>query len=98
MPLPIEKHYLQDGLNTNPKQVLVNAFGTSEGLPKNNGYILKSKKNPEHDIGLSGSKYFYLLDTFFVDGKRMFYAHNTCGEMLFRGIHDEKSPKFKHAL
>lgn len=46
MPLPIQKYYLQDGLNTHPKQVILNAFGNLEGLPKNNGYIIKSKKNP----------------------------------------------------
>lgn len=28
----------------------------------------------------------------------MFYAHNTCGDMVFRGMHDERSPKFKNKL
>jgi hypothetical protein len=34
------------------------------GNTKDKGYICKSKKNPEHNIGLSGGQYFYLLDTF----------------------------------
>lgn len=54
---------------------------------KEKGYIFRSKKNPEHDIGLSGGQYFYLLDTF-VEGKRMFYIRNPCSELGFRGLYD----------
>lgn len=55
----------------------------------NKGYICKSKKNPEHDIGLSGARYYYILDTFIIDGKRMFYLRNPTGNTQFRGMYDK---------
>lgn len=73
-------------------------FVDFDGAGKEKGYIFKSKRNPEHDIGLSGSKYFYLLDTFIYDSKRMFYLRNPCGQMHFRGMHDQLDPHLQNFI
>lgn len=53
------KIQLKDGLNFTSKETLNKYFaGFDMGYPKDKGFICKSKKNPEHDIGLSG------VDTF----------------------------------
>ena len=87
--MPIQKIQLKDGLNFTSKETLNKYFaGFDMGYPKDKGFICKSKKNPEHDIGLSGGRYFYILDTFKNENKRMFYLRNTYGNMPFRGTYD----------
>jgi hypothetical protein len=71
------------------KQTLNKIFNNFNRLEDNNGYILRSKNKPEYDIGLSGSKYFYLLDVLFHEKKRLYYIRNPYAHSHFRGVHDK---------
>lgn len=59
-------------------------FENFDKTGKNKGFIVKTKKNPEHLLGLAGGQYFYLLTTF-VHEKRMFYLRNPYPNSDFRG-------------
>ena len=87
LPLPIQKFYLDEGVNSASKNLLSAIFENYD--QKNKGYIVTSKKNPEHEIGLSGRKHFYLLCAFVFEGKKLFFLRNPCGEMDFRGMYAE---------
>lgn len=78
---------MEEGVNASSKGAVFTLFENFD--PKNKGYIITSKKNPEFDIGLSGRKHFYLLDTFKIGGKRLFYIRNPCVEMSFRGTYSQ---------
>ena len=50
------------------------------------GTIVTSRKQPIHQIGLSGRKHYYLMRVFDIDGKIYYYLRNPCGNFDFRGI------------
>jgi hypothetical protein len=39
-----------------------------------------------------------LLDAFVDGGKKLFYLRNPCGNINFRGVHDEITPKIQEVL
>jgi hypothetical protein len=51
----------------------------------NSGTIVTSKSKPEHKIGLSGKKHFYLMKVFELEGNIYYYLRNPCGDFDFRG-------------
>jgi hypothetical protein len=50
------------------------------------GSIVTSRYDPEHKIGLSGRKHYYLIRVFELDGKIYYYLRNPCGNFDFRGL------------
>jgi len=46
---------------------------------RNSGTIVSSKLKPEHKIGLSGRKHYYLMKVFELDDKIYYYLRNPCG-------------------
>lgn len=98
MPIPIEKVFLEQGINSASKSSLNKLFADYDPKSKTKDYILTSKRTPEIDIGLSGRRHFYLLDTFKYEGKRLLYLRNPCGEMPFRGLYSEVPPVISESI
>lgn len=57
LPIPLEKVFLE------PSNVSKHIDRIFNKIEKSKGYIITSKANPEHNIGISNRKPFYLLDT-----------------------------------
>ena len=92
MPVPIDKKFLNEADSPDSKAKLLKIFEEDKDL-QNKSFIFVSKKSPEHDIGLSGRRYFYLLKSTTHEGKKIFYLRNPCGDMAFRGMYaDVPSP------
>ena len=52
------------------------------------GYILTSRKNPVHKLGISGRKNFYLIGTLAHENKLLFYVRNPHPyKFTFRGYY-----------
>jgi hypothetical protein len=98
MPLPIQKHTFQEGINSLARSTLNELFADFDCHGKEKGYILKSKKNAKRDIGISGGRYFFLLNTVVLDNKRLFYLRNPCGQPRFSGSYATLSPQLQEAL
>jgi hypothetical protein len=98
IPLPIQKYTFQDGMNSLPRSALNDLFAGFDCNGKEKGYILKSKRTVKRDIGISGLKYFYLLNTVVLDNRRLFYLRNPCGQPRFTGTHSTLTPQLQESL
>jgi hypothetical protein len=78
--LPIEKLAFREGIHSLTISALNQIFVGYDGSGKDMGYIVRSKRISKYDIGISGEKYYYLLNTFLYNNKRMFYLRNPYGK------------------
>jgi hypothetical protein len=83
LPLPVSKITLEELEEEKLKETVEKTFSKKESKY---AYIIKTRKQPKHLLGISGKKYFYLLTTFMHENKRLFYVRNPCGRMSFRGV------------
>ena len=81
---PMKPVYLDGSKEYNHKLVKKHLVQPFLNHP-NGGTIVTSKNVPEHKIGLSGRRHYYLMRIFDIDGTTYYYLRNPCGNFDFRG-------------
>jgi hypothetical protein len=96
--LPIDKYTVAEGRRPINKDNINSFFLKFDGNQKQKAYIIRSKKKPPFNIGLSGGRYFYLMDTAMFENKLLFFLRNPCGQSHFRGMYDKITPELNSLI